>query len=183
MEAHSQKGHSAGSKDKTTPAEGKRADAAPLFFAADLAQALELLQSGKHKEAEEALTALLPSVQAANHLGALRTIKSSLAALEAYRTEPAEDSENTALQATFLLNRQEGAEAIKLLETTVASAGTPDLFYLMALAQAQENNPEISAEWLKKAVDMDDSFLNLFRLEPDFEHVRNHEAFDAFDEE
>lgn len=143
-----------------------------------LAEALELLNGKKLKEAEAALKALLVEVREAGNMGMIRTIQTSLTAIEARtaKTESAQDS--PALEAAVLLNRKAADAALEVLEKALkADAANPRLNFLKATALAQLGDSERSAEALGKAISADPGIQVLFRLEQDFDEVRYDSAF------
>ena len=147
-----------------------------------LAAALELFYGQKSKEAAAALNALLPEAQASANFGMLRTIRTTLAAIEARGVKVEDGPEVPAMQATLLLNRKDGQAALDVLEPALKKdAADPRLNFLKAAALVHLGKVEPAAEALGKAIAADPSMQVLFRLEPDFDGVRHGSAFAAFE--
>ncbi len=147
-----------------------------------LSQALELLHNQKFEAAQTALLSLMEEARAQQNLAAVRRIQVSLDAIQA-RMNPEDGEGDAAARATYLINRGEVAEAQTLLEKALKSDASPQFCYLMSLVQVHLNNLERASEYLHKAVDGDESFLNLFHMEPDFDDVRYSQAFAEFGRE
>jgi Flp pilus assembly protein TadD len=76
------------------------------------------------------------------------------------------------------LNRSETEEAIKLSDKAIKAHPTKGaLHYLRAVAFAQAENAEASADSLRKAVDLDGDFLFQWFMEPDFNPIRKSPLF------
>ncbi len=147
-----------------------------------LTAALELFYGKKLKEAAVALSALLPEARTTGNFGMIRTINTTLTALEARGLKAEDDPEVPAIEATLHLNLKEGQAALDILETALKSDGAnPRLNFLKATALAQLGKVELAAEALGKAIAADPGVQVLFRLEPDFDSVRCGAAFAAFE--
>lgn len=147
-----------------------------------LIAALELFHGKKLKEAATALGALLPEARETGNFGMIRTINTTLAAIEAHGVKPEAGKDSPDMVATLHLNRKEGEAALEVLEKALKSdAANPRLQFLKATALAQLGRVELSAEALEKAIAADPGMQVLFRLERDFDGVRYGSAFAAFE--
>lgn len=149
-----------------------------------LTAALALVHGKKLKEAEAALSALLPEAREAGNFGMARTIQTTLASLQTRTAAPDTTKESPILAASVLLNQHESEAALEVLEKALkADAANPRLNFLKATALAQLGKAELSAEALDTAVMGDPGMQVLFCLERDFDAVRYASAFAAFEGE
>ncbi len=143
-----------------------------------LGNAIKLVDSGKHAEADKALETLMQEAQAAGDWPMKRRAQVYLALTQA-KLHPAKvvaADATTEIQAC--LNRREPDEAIKLSEK--ALKGHPSqgsLYYLRAVAFAQAENADACAESLKKACELDPDFVFQWYMEPDFNPIRKSPLF------
>jgi len=164
---------------KSTPAP---APAAPSPFAAGYAKAVKLFDSGKHAEALKAFEALVHDTQAAGDWAIKRRAQVYLNLSEAKLQSAKAVTADPIAEIQACLNRRKPEEALKLAEK--ALKGHPamgSLHYLRAVAFAQTENTEASAESLKKAVELDPDFVFQWHMEPDFNPIRKSPLF-AFTE-
>ena len=83
--------------------------------------------------------------------------------------------------AQLLINQQSSTEAIEILDKAIHEFPERAVFYyLKSLAYAQLANERESADALTKAIELNHDFLFQFRLEADFDSVRNSEPFSLF---
>lgn len=147
-----------------------------------LAEALELVNGKKLKEAGTALTALLAEAREAGQFGMIRTIQTTLTALEARGAKVESGKDSPSLDASVLLNDKKPEAALEVLEKALkADAANPRLNFLKATALAQLGKSEQSAEALGKSIAADPGIQVLFRLEHDFDEVRYDSAFAEFE--
>lgn len=147
-----------------------------------LGAALDLFYGQKPKEAATALNALLPEAQASGNFGMLRTIRTTLSAIEARGVKHGDGPDVPAMQATLHLNLKEGQAALDVLEPALKKdADNPRLNFLKAAALVHLGKADLAAEALGKAIAADPSIQVLFRLEPDFDAVRHGSAFAVFE--
>jgi len=160
---------------KSTPVPSKPA---PFPLATDFAKAVKLVDSGKHAEAAKALETLLQDAMLAGDWAMKRRAQVYLALAQA-KIHPAKAvvaDPGTEIQAC--LNRGETEEALKLSEKAVKShPGSASLHYLRAVAFAQAENTEASADSLKKAVELDRDLVFQWHMEPDFNSIRKSPLF------
>jgi len=164
---------------KSAPA---AAQPSPSPLAAAFTKALKLVDSGKHAEATKALETLAVDAQAADDWPMKRRAQVYLALCES-KIHPAKAAAIDAItEIEACLNRHETDEAIKLSEKALKSNPTKgSLHYLRAVAFAQAEKTEASAESLKKAVELDADFVFQWHMEPDFNAIRKSPLF-AFTE-
>lgn len=167
------------SAPKSTPAPSMPA---PFPLATAFAKAVKLVDSGKHAEAAKVLETLMVDAQAAGEWAMKRRAQVYLALADA-KIHPAKTAAvNPITEIQACLNRHETDEAIKLSEKALKSHPTTgSLHYLRAVAFAQAENTEASAESLKKAMELDGDFVFQWHMEPDFNSIRKSPLF-AFTE-
>jgi tetratricopeptide (TPR) repeat protein len=172
-------------KAKTEPAPKSAptpARPSPSPLATAFTKALKLVGSGKHTEAAKALATLAVDAQAADNWPMKRRAQVYLALCES-KLHPAKAvgvDPITEIQAC--LNHRHTDEAIKLSEKALKNHPTKgSLHYLRAVAFAQAENAEASAESLKKAMELDANFVFQWHMEPDFNSIRKSPLF-AFTE-
>jgi tetratricopeptide (TPR) repeat protein len=164
-------------KPKPAPAQHQ---SSPLNEA--LAKALKLLQGAKYPEAGKALEALLQDAQAAGDWTMKRRAQVYLALVDSKLNPPKAAAADPITEIQACLNRRDTDGAIKLSEK--ALKGHPNqgvLHYLRAIAFAQAENADASAECMKKAVELDGDFVFQWFMEPDFNPIRKSPLF-AFTE-
>ena len=167
------------STPKSAPAP---AQPSPSPLAAAFTKALKQVDAGKHAEAVKALETLAVDAQAAGDFPMKRRAQVYLALCES-KLHPAKAvvaDPITEIQAC--LNHHHTDEAIKLSEKALKSHPTKGtLHYLRAVAFAQAENTEASADSLKKAMELDADLVFQWHMEPDFNAIRKSPLF-AFTE-
>jgi tetratricopeptide (TPR) repeat protein len=170
-------------KAKTEPTpKSAPAPAPPSPLAAAFTKALKLIAADKHAEAAKALEALAADAEAAGDWSLKRRaqVYQVLCQAKIHPAKAAAVDAITEIQAC--LNRRETDEAIKLSEKALKShPGQGSLHYLRAVAFAQAENTDASAESLKKALDLDEDLVYQWHMEPDFNSIRKSPLF-AFTE-
>jgi predicted Zn-dependent protease len=164
---------------KSTPA---AAQPAPSLLATAFAKALKQVEGGKHAEAAKGLETLMQDAQTAGDWSMKRRAQVYLTLCQSkiLPLNAVEADAVTEIQAC--LNRHETAEAIKLSEKALKShPAKGSIHYLRAVAFAQDENTEASAESLKKAVELNPDFVYQWHMEPDFNPIRKSPLF-AFTE-
>jgi tetratricopeptide (TPR) repeat protein len=164
---------------KSAPAPTKPS---PSPLATALTKALKLVDSGKHAEAAKALEILGVDAQAAGDWPMKRRAQVYLALCAAKLHPVKAEVVDPITEIQSCLNLRHTDEAIKLSEKALKSSPTKgSLHYLRAVAFAQAENTEASAESLKKAVELDADFVFQWHMEPDFNAIRKSPLF-AFTE-
>lgn len=151
-------------------------------LAATFTKALKLVQTGKNPEAAKALEALAQEAQEAGDWSMKRRAQVYLSLVDSKIHPPKAAMADPITEIQACLNRGETDEAIKLSEKALKSHPTNgSLHYLRAVAFAQAENADASAESLKKAVELDGDFVFQWFMEPDFNPIRKSPLF-AFTE-
>ena len=158
------------------------AQPSPSPLAIAFTKALKLVDSGKHAEAVKALETLAVDAQAVGDWPMKRRAHVYIALCES-KLHPAKTAAVDAItEIEACLNRHETDEAIKLSEKALkTNPAKGSLHYLRAVAFAQAEKTEASAESLKKAVELDADFVFQWHMEPDFNSIRKSPLF-AFTE-
>lgn len=154
----------------------------PSPLAGAFAKAVKLVDSGKHAEAVKALDTLMEDAQAAGDWAVKRRaqIYRALAEAKLHPVKAVPADAVTEIQAC--LNRRDTDGALKLAEKAIkAHPAQANLHYLRAVAFAQAENTEGSAESMKKAMELDADLVFQWHMEPDFNAVRKSPLF-AFTE-
>jgi predicted Zn-dependent protease len=164
---------------KSTPAPVHHA---PSPLATAFGKAVKLVDSGKHAEAAKALETLMHEAQEAGEWSMKRRAQVYLGLCESKIHPPKAGAADPVTEIQACLNRHETEEALKLSEKALKSHPTKgSLHYLRAVAFAQAENTEAAAESLKKAMELDASFVFQWHMEPDFNPIRKSPLF-AFTE-
>lgn len=164
---------------KSAPAS---AQSAPSPLATAFSKALKLVEAGKHAEAAKALEALAVEAQAAGDWPLKRRTQVYLALCESKLNPAKATAVDPITEIQACLNLRQTDEAIKLSDKALKSFPTKGaLHYLRAVAFAQAEKTEASAESLKKAVELDADFVFQWHMEPDFNAIRKSPLF-AFTE-
>ena len=154
----------------------------PSPFADAFAKAVKLVDGGKHAEAVKALETLMAEAQAAGDWAVKRRAQVYHALAESKLHPPKAVTADAITEIQASLNRHDTDAALKQLEKAIkAHPAQGNLHYLRAVAFAQTENAEASAESLKKAVELDGDLLFQWHMEPDFNSVRKSPLF-AFTE-
>ena len=159
------------------------APAVQVFPLADaFAKAVKLVDVGKHAEAVKALDHLIEEAQATGDWAVKRRAQVYRAQAEAKLHPPKATIPDVVTEIQASLNRHDTDGALKQLEKAIkAHPAQGPLHYLRAVAFAQADNTEASAESLKKALELDGDLVFLWHMEPDFNTVRKSPLF-AFTE-
>ena len=141
--------------------------------------ALELFNAGNIEASAAALATVVTEATAQERLSLAHSAKAYLAAIQARReAKLSAAADAPELTAQILLNAQEPTQALEVIEKALAA--DPDravLHYLNAVACAQLDQVQASADALAKAVGLDPDVLFQFRLESDFDGLRHQAPF------
>ncbi|WP_306591790.1 hypothetical protein [Geothrix sp. 21YS21S-4] len=149
---------------------------APL--AESFSQAVKLVDSGKYADAVKKLESLMQEAQAAGDWPMKRRAQVYLALADSkvHPHQVAVTDPVSEIQAC--LNRRATAEALDLVEKALKAAPSKGtLHYLRAVAFAQNDNVEASAECLKKALELNGDLVFQWHMEPDFNPIRKSPLF------
>ena len=163
-------------KTSETPAPASASPVEKVF-----AEGLELFNAGKLEEAAKAFEFVQAEGVAQERLSMVHTARGYLTAIQARFAAKKDQAPISAeLTAQLLLNQQDPDGALAIV---VKALGTsPDravLHYLNAVACAQLDQIQESADALAKAVALDPDVLFQFRLESDFDGLRQQAPFAA----
>jgi len=144
-------------------------------------QGLEQLNAGDLVAAGTSFKFVQEEAISQDRLGLGRTARGYLAAIQARLQEQDAASAGTPeLTAQLMLNKNSAATALEVVDRALqAHPERATLHYLKAVAHAQLDQGQESAEALAKAVELDADFLFQFRLEPDFDGIRHTGPFAA----
>ncbi len=147
-------------------------------LAEEFGKAVKLFDAGKHGEAAKAFEALVAQAQEGGHWHLKRSAQGYLATCQRHTQTPKEPKRTPEVEAQMLLNGKDAEGAMKVLDKALkAHADHAKLHYLKAVALAQLDQEEPCAASLKAALDLDPDLTYQFRMEPDFEDMRDHPAF------
>lgn len=136
------------------------------------------MQAKKGEEAKKAFESLAKDAETHGHFGLVRTARTYLSTLRSVSSLAPQTTDSVILSAQIHLNRKQGAEALVLLDKALASSpAKAQLHYLKATAHAQLEDADSAAQALKKAIELDSTYLFTYRLEDDFEMVRDTAIF------
>ncbi|GLH66397.1 TPR end-of-group domain-containing protein [Geothrix edaphica] len=154
----------------------------PSLLGDAYAKAVKLVEGGKHAEAVKALDTLMAEAQATGDWAVKRRAQVYRTLAEAKLHPPKAVAPDVITEIQACLNRRDTDGALKQLEKAIkAHPAQGNLHYLRAVAFAQAENTEASAESLKKAVELDADLVFQWHMEPDFNSVRKSPLF-AFTE-
>ena len=140
------------------------------------------MEAKKYAEAEAIFESLVGSAKELGNLGLQRMVQNYLSVCHEHTTKASKGHISPEAEAQMLLNRGDAKAALTLLDKALkASPNHAAQHYLKASAHAQLGDAEASAEALNHALLLDGDLLNLYRLEPDFEKVRNLAPFAAIE--
>lgn len=150
----------------------------PKALDSQLAKALGLVEAKKYGEAAELFESLVESAKESGNLGLQRTVRNYLSVCHEHTSKTSKGHPSPDAEAQWLLNQGNSKAALTVLDKALKAAPNhAALHYLKASAHAQAGEAEASAEALNRALLLDGDLLNLYRLEPDFENVRNQAPF------
>ena len=152
--------------------------AAPHPLAEAFAKAVKLVEAGKHAEAAKAFEALVAQAQDSGQWHLKRSALGYLAICQRHVQAPKEPKRSPEAEAQMCLNAKDAEGALKVVDKALkAHPEGAKLHYLKAVALAQLDQEEACAASLKTALELDADLTYPFRMEPDFEDVRDHPAF------
>ena len=166
-------------KSHTAPKSAPLPPQAPLSpLAGAFSKAMKLVDSGKHAEAAKALGTLIHEAQATGDWAVKRRAQIYLTLAESHLHAPKVGPTDAVAEIEACLNRHDPAGAIKLLDKALKSHPTQAiLHYMKAVAHAQTEQVEASAESMKKAMDLDPDLVFQWHMEPDFNSIRKSALF------
>jgi len=169
-------------KSEHAPKSAPASASQPSPLAGAFAKAVKLVDSGKHAEAVKALDTLIEEALAAGDWAVKRRAQIYRALSESKLHPPKVVAVDAVTEIQACLNRHDTDGALKQSEKALKSHPTQaSLHYLRAVAFAQAENVEASAESLKKAMEFEADLVFQWHMEPDFNSIRKSPLF-AFTE-
>ncbi len=152
--------------------------AGPHPLAEEFAKAIKLMEAGKGADAAKALEGLVTKAHEQGQWHLKRSAQSYLNLAHRQTATPKETKLSPEAEAQLELNRKDPKAALATLEKALKThPKEAKLHYLKAVALAQLEQDEPCAASLKAALELDADLTYLFRMEPDFEDMRDHPAF------
>jgi len=144
-----------------------------------LLEGLAKLNAGELSAAAVAFESIQSRSVSKENLGLSHAAQYYLAAIKS-RLEDRSDPcrETVEMSAQLLINRRDSVSALEVIDEAIKeSPQRAVLYYLKATAHAQLEQEQESVNALIKAIDIDHDFIFRFKLESDFDNVRNADAF------
>jgi len=154
----------------------------PKALDSQLTKALGLVGSKHYAEAMEIFKTLVGPAKEVGNLALQRTLHNYLVVCEQRITKSAKSALGPEGDAQWLLNKRDSLGALALLEKSIKAAPTSGILqFLKATAHAQLGDAEAAAEALNRSMLLNGDLLHLYRLETDFDSVRNMAPFAAIE--
>lgn len=152
--------------------------AAPHPLAEEFGKAVKQFEAGKHADAAKAFEGLIAKAQETGQWHLKRSAQGYLAICHRHTQAPKEPKRAPEVEAQMLLNAKDAEAALKVVDKALkAHPEMAKLHYLRAVALAQLDQEDPCAASLKTALELDSDLTYQFRMEPDFEDMRDHPAF------
>ncbi|MCL1893866.1 MAG: hypothetical protein FWG02_06505 [Holophagaceae bacterium] len=146
-----------------------------------LSEAIQMLSTKNANEATPLFESIAKEATEAGNYGLARVANSYFASRQPKKVAPAIKADPIQ-EAVFLLNANQPEVALEKIEALLKTQKTnAHAHYLKALALAVTEQPELSAESLKTAIEIDPAILHIYRLEPDFKECRKLSCFEEFE--
>lgn len=167
---------------KAKPSSATVTSILPKAVDSQLTKALGLVESKHYAEAMELFKALVGPAKEAGNIPLQRTLHNYLVVCENKTSKAHKNVETPEGNAQWLLNKHDSAGALALLEkSTKADPTSGILQFLKATAHAQLGDAEAAADSLNRALLLNSDLIHLYRLETDFDAVRNTGPFAAIE--
>ncbi len=154
----------------------------PKALDSQLTKALGLVESKHYAEAMEVFKALVGPAKEAGNIPLQRTLHNYLVVCEHKTSKAPKGSASPEGDAQWLLNKKDSTGALALLEKSIKASPTSGILqFLKATAHAQLGDAEAAADSLNRALLLNSDLIHLYRLETDFDAVRNTGAFAAIE--
>jgi tetratricopeptide (TPR) repeat protein len=145
-----------------------------------LDKAIGLFSANKVADAVPQLESIAADAEAAGRYDLARFARIYLSS--AKKNSEAPHKAEPLQEAVFLVNSGQSEDALEILNKIIKKDGSKaEAHYLKSLALAKSGHPELSAESLKSAIEIDSAFAHVYKLEPDFKPHRNAPAFAVFE--
>lgn len=167
---------------KTKPAGATVTPILPKALDSQLIKALGLVDSKHYAEAAELFKAMVAPAKEAGNIPLQRTLHNYLAVCEHKASKATKGSASPEGDAQWLLNKHDSTGALALLDKAIkADPSNGILQFLKATAHAQLADAEAAADALNRALLLNSDLIHLYRLETDFDAVRNTGPFAAIE--
>ncbi len=154
----------------------------PKALDSQLTKALGLVGTKHYAEAMEIFKALVGPAKEAGNIPLQRTLHNYLLVCEHKTAKTPKGAASPEGEAQWLLNKKDSTGALAMLEKSIKTAPTSGILqFLKATAHAQLGDAEASAEALNRSLLLNGDLLHLYRLETDFDTVRNMAPFAAIE--
>jgi tetratricopeptide (TPR) repeat protein len=154
----------------------------PKAIDSQLTKALGLVESKHFDEAMEIFKGLVGPAKEAGNIALQRTLHNYLVVCEHKTAKAPKGTASPEGEAQWLLNKKDSNGALALLEKSIKAAPTSGILqFLKATAHAQLGDAEASAEALNRCLLLNGDLIHLYRLETDFDAVRNMAPFAAIE--
>jgi len=145
-----------------------------------LSEAIEMVSEDKAAKANALFKAIADEATEAGNFSLAKTANSYIVHEQQKNIVPAEA--DPIQEAVFLLNAKQPEAALEKLDKILKSGcSTAHIYYLKALAYANTEEVELSAECLKSAIELDPALIHVYRLEPEFKSYHNSPEFVDFE--
>jgi tetratricopeptide (TPR) repeat protein len=162
------------------PPKTAKSKGAPGSLESKLNEAIEMLIANKADEAATMFEAVAKEAAESGNFSMARAAKSYI--LNRQHKKVAPEAADPIQEIVFLLNAKQPGTALEKIEKILkAQSSNAYVHYLKALGLAGTQQIEMSAQCLKKAIDMDSGLLFLYKLEPDFKPCRKSSCFTEFE--
>jgi tetratricopeptide (TPR) repeat protein len=142
--------------------------------------AVELFSANKADEAFPLFEAIAKEAAESGNFSLARAARSYI--LNKQHEKAAPVAADPIQEIIFLLNSKQPENALGKIEKALKTqSSNAYVHYLKSLAHAGAQQTELSAQCLKKAIDMDSGILFLYKLEPDFKQCRRSSFFTEFE--
>lgn len=154
----------------------------PKAVDSQLTKALGLVGSKHFPEAMEIFKALEEPAKEAGNIALHRTVRNYLTVCEHRTAKAPKGAASAEGEAQWLLNKKDSTGALALLDKAIKAAPTSGILqFLKATAHAQLGDAEAAAEALNRSLLLNSDLIHLYRLETDFDAVRNMAPFAAIE--
>ena len=151
-------------------------------FDSQLTKALRLVHSKHYAEAMETFQTLVGPAKESGNIALQRSLHNYLVVCEHKTAKAHKGAASPEGDVQWLLNKKDSTGALALLEKSIKAAPTSGILqFLKATAYAQLGDVEASAEALNRSLLLNSDLIHLYRLETDFDAVRNMAPFAAIE--
>ncbi len=154
----------------------------PKALDSQLTKALGLVESKHYAEALELFKGLVGPAKEAGNIPLQRTLHNYLVVCGQKTAKGHKAAASPEGEAQWLLNKKDSIGALASLEKSIKADPTSGILqFLKATAHAQLSDAEAAADALNRALLLNGDLIHLYRLETDFDAVRNTGPFAAIE--